>query len=250
MGAIHFSIDEKLLEFFATRLKPAHFVETGTFKGESLRRARRFFKECHSAEMSPHYFAEAQKAFAQDAGVHLALGDSAAFLRGWQEKHRGETALFWLDAHWCVADKTAGENSQSPLLSEIEALAGLPADSVILIDDARLYLSAPPAPHEVRDWPDFHSVVSALFKISSRHRLLVLNDVILFYPEELRAAMTEFAHQNGTDLLELANQSRAYRELEPEKIKLQKQVSDYRQSFTNPFKFVRQLGREWFGRRK
>lgn len=250
MGAIHFSLDEKLLEFFSRQLPLARFVETGTFQGDSLRRARRFFQECHSVEMSPHYFTAAQKMFADDPGVHLALGDSPGFLRCWQEKFRGEPALFWLDAHWCVADKTAGQNSQSPLLGEIEALSELPSGSVVLIDDARLYLSAPPAPHEFQDWPDFHSVVSALFKISLRHRLLILNDVIVFYPEGLQSALTDFAHRNGTDWLLLANQSRSYQEWEAEKFALQKQLSDYRQCFSNPFKFVRQVWRECFGGRK
>src|SRR5262249_14665418 len=96
---------------------------------------------------------------------------------------------------------TSGETSQSPLLGELEAIGTLHRDSVVLIDDARLYLCAPPAPHRYDNWPDFHAVVSALFKLSSNHRLLVLNDVLIFHPASLQNAIGQFAHQHGTDWL-------------------------------------------------
>ncbi len=89
-------------------------------------------------------------------------------------------------------------------------MQSLYSDSVVLIDDARLYLSAPPRPQECADWPDFHSVISALLPLSSGHRLLVLNDVIIFYPERIAAPMREFAHNYGVDWLLINHQLHAY----------------------------------------
>ena len=82
MGAINFSFDPKLMEFLAHELPLKIFVETGTFKGDSLRKAMLLFKECHSVELSPEYHAAALKNFEGSDGVHLHHGESPAWLRG------------------------------------------------------------------------------------------------------------------------------------------------------------------------
>src|SRR5579884_855981 len=205
MGAINFSIDPSLIQLFARELPLKIFAETGTFKGESLRTALRFFKECHSVELSPEYHAAAVKNFESYGGAHLHLGESPAWLRKERERFAATPTLFWLDAHWCAAKQTAGENAQSPLLDELDAIGSLNPESVVLIDDARLYLSPPPAPHRASDWPDFHSIVQSLLRLSSNHRLMVLNDVLVFYPSGLQSRLAQFAYDYGVDWLHLAN---------------------------------------------
>jgi hypothetical protein len=206
MGAISFSLDEKLLAFLTRQLSSEVFVETGTFKGETLRMASKYFKECHSVEMSPQLFADVQKAFEREKGVHLFNGPSPDFFRKY--KFPEKAVVYWLDAHWCGADHTAGEESQSPILEELELLAPLGDKSVVLIDDARLYLSPPLPPHRVSQWPDFHSIVTALLRLSSQHRLLVLNDVIIFYPKAMQAAMLQYAHDHGVDWLKVSHDAK------------------------------------------
>ena len=201
MGAISFSIDEKLLAFLTRELPLKRFVETGTFKGDSLAAARKYFTECHSVEASPELHTAARARFEGAQDVHLHLGDSPSLLRQQRDCFASSPTLFWLDAHWCNADKTSGAKSQSPLLGELTALGSLHPESVVLIDDARLYLCAPPAPHRYDNWPDFHSIVTALLKLSGQHRLMVLNDVILFYPASLQAKMAAYSHEHGTDWL-------------------------------------------------
>ncbi len=201
MGAISFSIDEKLLAFLTRELPLKLFVETGTFKGDSLAIARKFFDTCHSVEASGPLHQKASERFQGIKGVHLHLTDSPSLLRKYQKEFAGQPTLFWLDAHWCNADQTSGETSQSPLLGELEAIGTLHRDSVVLIDDARLYLCAPPAPHRYDNWPDLHSIVTALFKLSPTHRLLILNDVLIFHPGSIQTAIARFSHEHGTDWL-------------------------------------------------
>src|SRR5262249_4000430 len=147
------------------------FVETGTFKGDSLEIALRFFPRCESVEASPQLYEQARVRFQGRDSVQLHLGDSPSFLRQKQAEFAGTPTPFLLDAHWCNADDTSGATSQSPLLGELAGIGSLHPDSVVLIDDARLYLCAPPAPHRFDNWPDLHSVVEALLKLSTRHRL-------------------------------------------------------------------------------
>jgi hypothetical protein len=201
MGAISFSLDENLVAFFVRELPLERFVETGAFKGDSLEIARRRFSACHSVEMSPKLYEQTLARFAGIGNIKLEQSDSPAFLRRHCKEFAAMPALFWLDAHWCEASDTSGKESQSPLLDELTAIHSLQPDSVILIDDARLYLSAPPPPHNCAHWPDFHSVLTALLKLSSQHRLTVFNDVIIFYPDRIAPAMFEYARRNGVDWL-------------------------------------------------
>ncbi len=135
--------------------------------------------------------------------VHLYCGASADVLRRQRRLFADRPVLFWLDAHWCFAEGSAGEGSQSPLLAELAAIGQLHPDSVVLIDDARLYLCAPPKSHRASDWPDFHSVVGALFDIGANHRLSVCNDVIIYAPERIRNEVSIFAQENGVNWLKL-----------------------------------------------
>jgi hypothetical protein len=110
--------------------------------------------------------------------------------------------LYWLDAHWCGSG-TAGNEAECPLLAELDAIAALNADSAILIDDARLFLAAPPAPHDPRQWPLLTDVVERLRTLNREHGLWIVNDVIVFAPNAARQAMTEYARDCGIDLQRL-----------------------------------------------
>jgi len=241
MGAISFSIDETLLGFLTRELPLKLFVETGTFKGDSLELARRFFASCYSVEASPELFQQARERFQASTGIHLHLGDSPSFLGQHQKDFAAAATLFWLDAHWCNADKTSGATSQSPLLEELAAIGSLHRDSAVLIDDARLYLCAPPEPHRFDDWPDFHAVVGALLRLSPHHRLMILNDVLLFYPARLQVAAAQFAHRHGADWLHFVDYYRLKTSLEAEQ-------AAKKQAAKRPLKYARDAWRRHFGK--
>ncbi len=244
MGAISFSLDEKLLAFLTRELPLKLFAETGTFKGDSLNMARKFFEACYSVEASPELHKQARERFKGAKDLHLHLSDSPSFLRKHQREFGEKPTLFWLDAHWCNADNTSGETSQSPLLGELQAIGTLHRDSVVLIDDARLYLCAPPAPHRFDNWPDFHSIVTALLKLSPNHRLMVLNDVVIFYPEALQAAMAKYAHQNGTDWLLLSMFAKLAQDAEAKKEAARKRAA------RRPLKRAEKALRRYFKKKK
>ena len=210
MGAVHFSIDPQLVELLKQLLPLEVFVETGTFEGEAVQRIRPYFEEIHSVESSEKYFASASERFRQDQAIHLYLDDSSRLLRQLFPQLRSRSVLYWFDAHWCEADASAGKSSQCPLLQELEAMDTLNSQSVILIDDARLFLCAPPAPHEVSQWPDFDSIVKRLEALSSHHELMVINDVILFFPASIDNHLRGFAHRHSIDWLTVLDKSRDY----------------------------------------
>jgi hypothetical protein len=201
MGAVDFSIDTSLVEQLVEALPLSTFVETGTFEGEAVARVRPLFEEIHSIELADKYYAEAAARFADDVVVELHHGDSSDVLRDLRPSLENKSVLYWLDAHWCVADGTAGERSQCPLLEELQAIGSLNSSSVILIDDARLFLATPSAPHEASEWPDLNSIVVRLQSLNAEHEIMVVNDVIVFFPGSIRASVAGYARSSGVDWL-------------------------------------------------
>lgn len=201
MGAVNFSLSPDLVQALSDALPLEVLVETGTFEGDTVAGLLSRFREIHSVELSPHYFEKAKARFANERHVHLAHGDSTSFLMEVVPVLSGRGVLYYLDAHWCVASNTAGDKSQCPLLDEIRAIDRLGETSVIVIDDARLFLAPPPAPHDISQWPYFDEVVTALRHLSDRHELMVVNDVIAFYPPAARESIHGFARRNGVDWL-------------------------------------------------
>lgn len=109
------------------------FVETGLWQGGgSWEGVRDLFYCCYAIDLDESNVEEAI-----GKGLQVGyVGDSADWLPELLQ-HLDEPALFWLDAH-CMSEYD-GEDS-CPLLAELAAIVAWPyaADSVVLIDDARL----------------------------------------------------------------------------------------------------------------
>jgi|GEM_PF-504183 len=201
MGAITFSLDIALIKAIKSALPLEVFVETGTYKGDTVAAALPHFRYLYTVELSAELYKEACGRFAQQSQVSLCHGNSAETLKQLAPTLAGESVLYWLDAHWCVAENTAGDKSQCPLLEEISALVGLSDQSVVLIDDARLFLAPPPEPHDVTQWPTFNQIITRLQDLSDQHELMVINDVIAFYPLSCREVFVNYARKCGVDWL-------------------------------------------------
>lgn len=201
MGAISFSLDVHLVERIKDVLPLSVFFETGTFKGDTIEAMLPYFDRLITVELSEPLWKEVTNRFADEKKVEPYLGNSPNIIAKFRPALRDESVLYWLDAHWCVADDTSGEKSQCPLLEEIHAIGHLNDKSIILIDDARLFLASPPEPHEVSHWPSIDSIVEALRQISSQHELSVVNDVIIFCPKAARNSVIGYARKHGVDWL-------------------------------------------------
>lgn len=101
------------------------FVETGTFRGDSLRWVAEAFPNlpCFSCESSKIFYAWARSRVKRK-NAHVSFGESRKFLAGRLGSFR--SCLFWLDAHW-------GENW--PILDELQIILKSGINGVVLIDD-------------------------------------------------------------------------------------------------------------------
>src|SRR4029450_3792873 len=127
------------------RINGSHvFVETGTYQGETTKWASQHFKDVYTIERAEALFREFGAPLSQLKGVRTSLGDSRHVLPLVLEEVGQNSCVVWLDGHWS-GGHTAGSGDECPLLDELSALAKRKSD-IILIDDARLFLSAPPEP--------------------------------------------------------------------------------------------------------
>jgi hypothetical protein len=200
VGAVDFSFDPDLVRRLRSVLPLSIFVETGTFEGEGVARALPLFEQIHSIELSEEYYSAAAQRFSRDR-VNLYHGDSSAVLASLRSMLGDKSVLYWLDAHWCLPEDTAGLESQCPLLAELTAIGGLNDESVVLIDDARLFLCTPPRPHESSHWPRLYELIAKLMALSTSHRIMVVNDVMISYPDAVEEVVSEYARERGIDWL-------------------------------------------------
>jgi hypothetical protein len=115
-------------------------IETGTHLGDGVEATKRHFSEVYSIEVGPTYFKNAEKRFENDTNVHILLGHSIDVLRRLLPTLT-KKPLFYLDAHfrWDLTTPANLDCDHSPVKGELNTIFTLCPDSVIIIDDARLF---------------------------------------------------------------------------------------------------------------
>ena len=210
MGAVNFSLDPGLVLLLKHELPLSIFVETGSFEGDTVQSVRPLFDRIYTVELVEKYFQKVFERFKDDPSITARFQSSPEFLRQLKPSLENASVLYWLDAHWCMEGETEGKESQCPLIEELEAIGHLNTESVILIDDARLFLGPPPPPYESSQWPVFSDILSKLIMLNSLHELMVINDVMVFYPRSSRESIKQYAIGKSVDWLNVFDKSRDY----------------------------------------
>lgn len=174
----------------------ADFVETGTFRGDTAAWAAGYYEKVTTIELSPYYHAAALRRFAGGSNVRALRGESSKVLEEIVPALSGP-ALFWLDAHWSGLD-TAGQESECPLLKELEVINRSPGSHVIMVDDARLFCAPPPRPHRADHWPNLAVAVASLQDGARRH-VVLFRDVFVAVPRQLKDPLVGWLQDHPTD---------------------------------------------------
>ena len=202
MGAIHFSLDLELVKALRKTQLLQAFVETGTFHGDTTAAMAASFPKVYTVELSKVIFEQTSQRLRSLPNVTMIQGESPAALKRLKSELADISVLYWLDAHWC-GGVTGGDKNECPLMDELAAIGKLNANSVVLIDDARFFISPPPAPHDVTGWPMLAEVVAGLTALSKTHKLWIINDVFVFAPLAAEADVVEYGRTRGFDLNQL-----------------------------------------------
>jgi hypothetical protein len=132
-----------LLLDYAKKFGCTNFVETGTYKGDTVKAMLQAdqFTQIHTVDIYEDRVANAQRRFKGFPNVTCWHGDSAEIMPQ-IVMCLDEPTLFWLDAHHSGGQIARSKGLIStPIMSELESVLGYDriGESVILIDDARYF---------------------------------------------------------------------------------------------------------------
>jgi len=197
MGIVTSGIPSEITLELARLNNAAVFVETGTFQGETTRWAANHFDSVFTIERAESLHSLQEEKLARLAGVKSLLGDSRKVLPSIVEEIGDRKAVFWLDGHWSGGE-TAGADDECPLLGELACLSDRTGD-IVLIDDARLFLCAPPKPHKASEWPTISDIVEAFLRSHTPPYIQVIDDVIFAIPNEvpLKSCLINYAQERS-----------------------------------------------------
>jgi len=179
MGLVNFGVPEPEVEFLKNGMGLDCFVEGGTFTGGTAKSMSNKFKKVYTIEKSEIMYEKAKDNLKDISNVTMLKGDTREHLKNIMENN--DNILFWLDAHWSGGD-TYGEEDECPLLEELKIIFEYDKNYVVLIDDARLFLAPPPAPHKIENWPSLTNILKTL---PLDWELLELEDVIYLFPKTI-----------------------------------------------------------------
>lgn len=201
MGIVNHGIPREIVVQLAHLADATTFVETGTFQGNTTRWAAEIFESVHTIELAKVLYDSYHEDLEKIPGVKPHFGDSAEVMPEIVRTLGGEAALFWLDGHWSGGD-TAGEEQECPIMDELLCLKDRHQD-LILIDDARLFLCAPPLPHKAEQWP----TIADISLVFGHERFLqVIDDVIFIVPrqQEMKELLIGYAQAQAAEQLKQA----------------------------------------------
>jgi SAM-dependent methyltransferase len=154
-------------------------VETGTFLGDMAAFLAGRGYDVITIEIDPRLAALARLRFQSNGRVHLIEGDSATRLPA-VVGELTHPALFYLDAHYSGPGTGKGD-IETPISAEIDLiLTRAPAGSVVAVDDARCFGTAP-------DYPLLQDLLDAL-KARGVIDARVANDAIVFVVPHIKPA--------------------------------------------------------------
>jgi hypothetical protein len=172
------------------------FVETGTYYGKTAFWAASHFDRVITVECSKKLYDEVASKPGKPENIQFLFGDSRHVLKT-VVPMLTHPALFWLDSHWCEGE-TSGQGDDCPLLQEISEIITSPHGHFIFIDDARFFMSPPPVPHQVRQWPTVSEVVDALRRGVHNPYIVIFKDVIISVPDRAKPLLANYCQEANT----------------------------------------------------
>jgi hypothetical protein len=191
------NVPVRLAERLRDRLGIRDFVETGTYRGGTVRIMSPRFERIHTVELQPAIYEATKERLSNLTNVDFRLGDTEAHLPDILSRLNGP-ALIWLDAHWS-AGETGKTDTQCPLLRELAIVYGTRSDHVVMIDDARLFMAPAPPPMKPEDWPSLAQIEAFLARQQPAPFAKVVGDVIVAVPSAVRDVVEEYVNSSTHD---------------------------------------------------
>src|ERR1700733_2673124 len=114
------SVKRRTLAAYGSAFQIDTLIETGTFKGDTIRALREQFQQLYSIELSHELAVRAQYRFRKHSKIKIIEGDSGAVLPTLLSNIHTR-CLFWLDGHYS-GGVTAQGNIDTPINQELKII--------------------------------------------------------------------------------------------------------------------------------
>lgn len=130
------------------------FIETGTYRGDTIFAMEPLFNKLHTIEIKQEFYENCKNKY-DGSKITFHLGDSSKILPQVLSEVQGDI-VFFLDGHWSSKDTGRGEKDV-PLFEELDAIhKAIAGSALIIIDDYRLFGRHPNSllglKHSNEDW--------------------------------------------------------------------------------------------------
>lgn len=189
MGIVRMGPPKELICSLKKAYNIETFIETGTYYGNTAYWASQIFEQVFTIEYSESIYKEVTRKYHRVENIEFLYGHTKHKLEELSPRLK-TSSIYWLDAHWS-GGATYGETDQCPIIEEIDIINRSEYKNFILIDDARLFLSPPPAPNLIEQWPDITKVLNALYLAGERY-IAIIEDVIIAAPISQKSIVTQY----------------------------------------------------------
>ncbi|HEV8644086.1 MAG TPA: hypothetical protein VGR01_00780 [Burkholderiales bacterium] len=167
-------IKRGVIRAYAAKYDLRVFVETGTYRGDTVEAMKDLFDRIYSIELSRGLFEKARERFKSFKHIEIIHGDSGTEL-GRIVNRIDQPALFYLDGHYSAGETARGEKD-TPIFEELHhILNSSETEHVILVDDARCF-GADPA------YPSIDDLTRFVHAMRSEAQVTVEDDCIRITP--------------------------------------------------------------------
>ncbi len=158
---------------YAKRFNCDWLIETGTYRGDTVRAALNSFKGISSIELSHSLYLENKQRFGEISKINLYHGDSADNIRKMiSDVDNTSKIIFWLDGHYSGGE-TAKSIKETPICEELTEIAKMRKidECCILIDDARCF-------NGLGDYPNLIELEKTVNNLWKDCFFIVMGDII------------------------------------------------------------------------
>ncbi len=183
------TIDLRLAADLRDQVGVQRAIETGTYRGGTARALASVFASVITIELSRPLHERAVTRLRDVPQVRAMHGHSSEVLHGLVRSDI--PTLYFLDGHWS-GGSTEGADDECPVLDELAAIAAGHRDDCLVIDDARLFTSTPPPPHDPTHWPTIVEVFDAIRSQRPDHVVTLLSDQVIAVPQRAKPAIDAY----------------------------------------------------------
>lgn len=180
-----------LLHEFLKEIPIPLFVETGTAGGNSIKEAAKYFEECYTIELNgnrPVYDTSLENVKWLSGNSIDILPVLISELVNYKADNKIEGyryCVFWLDSHFDGDKPIDSPYKDCYLIEELDIISDYAQDSIIIIDDARLFMGHPPHPNNFNEWPTISEIFDKFKEKFEFHFTTIVDDYIISFPDRI-----------------------------------------------------------------